>query len=140
MTERNLPRPAGDVVEDGVPATEEVPDELLRTGDTGGVGDMPMPDRPWAADDWGTTAWEEDTGEPLDVRLRRERPESREIDLDAGRVFEPGTVITDDEADLVAEHDPDRYDTQTAEEAAITIREDERGLGLTYDDSPDYLE
>ena len=139
MSERNLPRPAGDVVEDGVPATEEVRDEVLDTGDPG-VADMPMPDRPWAADDWGTTAWEEEAGEPLDVRLRRERPDVGERDLDSGRVFEPGSAVADTEADLIGELDPDRYDTQSAEEAAITVREDEQGLGLSYDDSPDYLE
>lgn len=138
MTERNMPRPAGDVVDDGVPATEEIRDEVLRTGDPG-VADMPMPDRPWAADDWGTTAWEEDAGEPLEARLAREVPEVRERDIDSGRVFEPGSAVADHEADLIGELDPDRYDTQSAEEAAVTVREDERGLGLSYDDSPDYL-
>jgi hypothetical protein len=64
----------------------------------------------------------------------------RNLPRPAGDVVEPGTVTTDDEADMVAEFDPDRYDTQTAEEAAITIREDEGGLGLSYDDTPDYLE
>lgn len=139
MSERNLPRPAGDTVESGIPATEEVRNEALRTGDPG-VADMPIPDRPWAADDWGTTAWEEDTGEPLDVRLRRDRPETSEPDIDSGRVFEPGSAATDTEAELIGELDPDRYDTQSAEETAITIREDEQGLGLSYDDSPDYVE
>jgi hypothetical protein len=52
MSERKLPRPSGDAVDDGVPATEEVRDEVLRTGDAG-VADMPMPDRPLGADDWG---------------------------------------------------------------------------------------
>ena len=54
MSERKLPRPSGDVVDDGVPATEEVRDEVLRTGDAG-VADMPVPDRPLGADDWGIT-------------------------------------------------------------------------------------
>ena len=76
MTERKLPRPSGDVVEDGVPATEEVRDEVLRTGDTG-VADMPIPDRPMAADQWGITAFEEEHHEPLDRRLAHERPEGR---------------------------------------------------------------
>jgi hypothetical protein len=32
-------------------------------------------DRPWAVDDWGTTADEEDAGESLDGRLARELPD-----------------------------------------------------------------
>lgn len=100
MTERKLPRPSGDVVEDGVPATEEVRDEVLRTGDTG-VADMPMPDEPIGADDWGITEFEERAGEPLDVRLARERPDG---------VDRPG----DDGAG---------YDTLTAEEAAVNVRD-----------------
>jgi hypothetical protein len=34
------------------------------------------PERPWAVNDWGTTAREEAEGESLDRRLARERPES----------------------------------------------------------------
>ncbi|MGH8922019.1 MAG: DUF5709 domain-containing protein [Actinomycetes bacterium] len=34
------------------------------------------PERPWALDDWGTTAREEAEGERLDRRLARELPES----------------------------------------------------------------
>jgi hypothetical protein len=74
MTERKLPRPAGDIVEDGVPATEEVRDETLRTGETG-VADMPMPDRPLGTDQWGITDMEERSGEPLDRRVAHERPD-----------------------------------------------------------------
>ncbi|MGH9012195.1 MAG: hypothetical protein ACRDYF_20485 [Acidimicrobiia bacterium] len=81
MSEQKLPRPSGDVVDDGVPATEEVRDEVLRTGDAG-VADMPMPDRPLAADDWGITDMEESSGEPLDVRLARERPDGRDRSRD----------------------------------------------------------
>jgi hypothetical protein len=33
-------------------------------------------ERPWAAEDWGTTAREEETGESLDGRLARELPET----------------------------------------------------------------
>ena len=97
MTERKLPRPAGDVVEDGVPATEEVRDETLRTGDTG-VADMPMPDRPLGADRWGVTGFEERHGEPLDRRLAHERPEGQEA---------PDDVVASD--------------TLSAEEAAMHI-------------------
>ncbi|PRY49024.1 hypothetical protein LY71_107106 [Geodermatophilus tzadiensis] len=33
------------------------------------------PDRPWAVGDWGTTHWEQITGQSLDARLAREWPE-----------------------------------------------------------------
>jgi hypothetical protein len=99
MTERDLPRPAGDVVDDGVPATEEVRDEVLRTGDAG-VADMPMPDRPLGADQWGITEMEERMGESLDRRLAREVPDAP-----------PGA-------------DAGRYDTMSAEEAAMHIVEE----------------
>jgi hypothetical protein len=103
MTERKLPRPSGDVVEDGVPATEEVRDELLRTGDAG-VADMPIPEEPLGADSWGVTEFEERHGEPLGVRLARERPDGAD--------------------DVDNEGAP--YDSLSAEEAAMHIVEDDQ--------------
>jgi hypothetical protein len=42
-------------------------------------------ERPWAVDDWGTTAHETATGESLDGRLAREVPDSGSVDpLDEG--------------------------------------------------------
>jgi hypothetical protein len=128
MTERDLPRPAGDVVEDGVPATEEVRDEILRTGDAG-VADMPMPDQPLGADDWGITEFEERSGEPLDVRLARETPDTGRFDAGEGHRFsEPGvdTDYADLEAAAVGDSDIGRYDTVSAEEAAMHIVDENR--------------
>lgn len=139
MESRNLPRPAPDLVDDGVPATEEVPEELLQTGDAG-VGDMPAPDRPWGAEEWGTTGLEERAGEPLDVRLRRERPERERPAEGGARVSEPGADETwaDAEADAVGELDLSQPDSLAPEEAAMTVREDPGGL--TDDARPGYLE
>lgn len=123
MTEGNLPRPAGDVVEDGIPATEEVRDEVLRTGDTG-LADMPMPDRPMGVEAWGTTGFEERSGEPLGTRLAHELPDVGEAGFDAGeRFLEPGadTGFDDLEADSIGEVDHGRYDTLSAEEAAMHV-------------------
>ena len=127
MTERKLPRPAGDVVEDGVPATEEVRDEVLRTGDAG-VADMPMPDEPVGADEWGITHFEERTGEPLGLRLARETPEPGLSGDDPGpRFSEPGAEDYEDfEAASVAEGDVGRYDSLSAEEAAMHVVDEER--------------
>lgn len=126
--ERDLPRPAGDVVEDGIPATEEVRDEQLRTDDTG-VADMPMPDRPLGVSEWGTTEFEERSGEPLDIRLAREIPEAGRSSADDGMRFsEPGadSDYSDIEGAAVGDSDVSRYDTVSAEEAAMHIVEDDR--------------
>ena len=101
MTERKLPRPSGDTVEDGVPATEEVREEQLRTGDAG-VADMPIPDRPLGADQWGVTHMEERMGESLDRRLARERPDGADRSEDDGA----------------------GYDSLSAEEAAMNVIDD----------------
>jgi hypothetical protein len=134
MTDRDLPRPAGDVVDDGVPATEEVRDEVLRTGDAG-VADMPMPDRPIGADKWGITEFEERSGEPLDRRLARETPDdghnrSRFNTDDGERFSEPGadTDYNDLEAASVGDSESGRYDTVSAEEAAMHTADDDDNL------------
>ncbi len=127
MTERNFPRPSGDVVEDGVPATEEVRDEILRTDDPG-VADMPMPDEPLGADEWGITEFEERAGEPMDLRLARETPDLGRSGADGHRLSEPGADAdyNDLEADSVADADVARYDTLSAEEAAMHVVDDDR--------------
>ena len=128
MTERKLPRPSGDVVEDGVPATEEVRDEVLRTGDAG-VADMPMPDEPIGTDDWGLTESEERTGEPLGRRLARETPEPGVSgDVPGQRFSEPDADADDEDIEgaSVADLDIGRYDSMSAEEAAMHVIDDER--------------
>jgi hypothetical protein len=124
MTEQKLPRPSGDVVEDGVPATEEVRDEVLETGDAGGVGDMPMPDRPMGADQWGTTDFEERHGEPIGIRVTHETADVGDrFGEDGARITEPGgdADYADLEAESIADDDPARYDTLSAEEAAMHV-------------------
>jgi hypothetical protein len=116
-----------------------VREEVLRTGDAG-VPDMPMPDRPWGADKWGTTDFEQQQGEPIDRRIAREEPEV-EDGAAGGRLLEPGAEggVSDSEADVVGEADASRYDSLSAEEAAVSIRETEEGLGITDDDGPGYV-
>ena len=138
MTERNLPWPGPDVVEDGVPATEEIRDEVLQTGDPGGAGDMPMGDELWGAGERGTTTLEHRQGESLAERLAREEPDTAPGESSGVRVYEPGADegVADIEADAVGELDALSYDTLAPEESAMSIREDPGGL--TYDD-PGYL-
>jgi hypothetical protein len=62
------------------------PEDVLEDDSDGDVlasGYSPQ-DRPWASDDWGTTALEEEEGESLDGRLARERPDSADGDDDEG--------------------------------------------------------
>ena len=89
-----------------MPATEEVRDEVLQTGDAG-VADMPIPDRPIGADDWGITEFEERSGEPLDRRLAREQADGPDRSRD----------------------DSAGYDTLSAEEAAMHVRDEDFLMG-----------
>lgn len=109
----NLPRPAPEVTEDGIPATSEIPEEVLLTGDPL-EGELPPLDHPQAVTDWGTTAAEQ-LGEPLEVRLRREVPDAAPDDEDGGI-----------------------EDSLSAEEAAMRVVEDPSGLN--YDPDPGYLD
>jgi hypothetical protein len=142
MDDRDLARPAPDLADDGIPATEEVRDEVLHTGDPG-VGEMPAPDRPWGAEEWGTTEFEERAGEPLDLRLRREVPDREGRARRSGaRLYEGNGDddggFLDVEADLAGELDLSHDDMLSPEEAAMTVREN--APGGTYDDSPGYLD
>ena len=141
----NLPRPAPELSEDGVPAIEEIPESVLLTGDPV-EGDMPPLDRPQAVQDWGTTASEQLGTEPLEVRLAREVPETGTggaedwLDDAAGRQYlEPGADggLGDDEADSIGEADTRLEDSLSAEEAAMSIVDEPPGLN--YDPDPGYV-
>lgn len=137
----NLPRPAPELTEDGVPAVEEIPESVLRTGDPL-EGEMPPLDRPQAVKDWGTTAAEQLGSEPLELRVAREVPESVTVDDHAldRQFLEPGAEggLSDDEPASVGEADVRLEDTLTAEEAAMSIVEEP--AGLNDDPDPGYLD
>lgn len=142
MADRQTPpRPAPDVSTDGVPATEEIPEDVLRTGDPV-EGDMPPLDRPQAVKDWGTTASEQLGQEPMDVRVAREVPD---VGTAAGgyterQLLEPGADdgLGDDEPDAVGEADAGREDTLSAEESAVQVVDEP--AGLNYDPDPGYVD
>ena len=141
MSDRqNLPRPAPEVTEDGIPSIEEIPEDVLRTGDPV-EGEMPPLDRPQAVKDWGTTASEQLASEPLDVRLAREVPDVDAADAYADRQFlEPGadSGLADDEADSVGEAEMGLQDTLSAEEAAMQVVDEPPGMN--YDADPGYVD
>ena len=141
MSERqNLPRPAPEVTEDGIPAIDEIPEDVLLTGDPL-EGELPPLDRPQAVTDWGTTASEQLASEPLEVRLAREEPDVEMAELYADRQFlEPGAEggLMDDEADVLGEADAGLEDTLSAEEAAMRIVDEPPGMN--YDPDPGYID
>ena len=95
-------------------------------------GPYPARDRPVAVNRYGTTAFEEEVGEPLDRKLAREEPELSEDDVfdddeaertvgrlvDAGDDLSDGYVL-DDEKDAVAGYEDADPATLSAEEAAV---------------------
>ncbi len=141
MSDRqNLPRPAPEVSEDGVPSIEEIPEDVLLTGDPL-EGELPPLDRPQAVKGWGTTASEQLASEPLEVRLAREEPDVLAGDTYADRQFlEPGADggLMDDEADSLGEIDAGFEDTLSAEEAAMRVVDEPPGMN--YDPDPGYVD
>jgi hypothetical protein len=141
MSDRqDLPRPAPEVTEDGIPSTSEIPEDVLLTGDPV-EGDMPPLDRPQAVKDWGTTASEQLASEPMEVRLAREVPDVEAGDAYLDRqILEPGAAggLGDDEPDSVGEIDMGLEDTLSAEEAAMQVVDEPPGMN--YDPDPGYVD
>lgn len=142
-TSDDLPRPAPDILTDGVPATEELPDGQLLTGDPV-EGEMPPLDHSQGAEDWGTTAAEQLGAEPMSLRALREEPEVRLGDVDPGGGVQVITPSADDaglsdlEPDEVGEVDLGFQDTLAPEEAAMRVEEEP--AGLNYDPDPGYVD
>jgi hypothetical protein len=123
------PDDAAALDEDGIPDLAGPLPEKAATGDPQ-EGVPPPSDRP-ASFDWGVTAAEEDSGEPLSVRVSHERP-----DFGVGAVLrdDDQIVLLDDaddgvvdrEKDLVAEASTDER-SLSAEEAALHAVDDAPG-------------
>ena len=110
-----------DLEDEGVPDLEGPLDEKAMTGDSQ-EGVAPPRERPGAVRDWGETAAEQRSDEPLRRRLLRESPE----------VGEAGVPGSQDSAEQVgrlveAESEVDTED-RTAEEVAFDVGEDNRGF------------
>jgi hypothetical protein len=139
-THDDLPRPAPDLLTDGVPATEELPPGQLLTGDPV-EGEVPPLDHSQGAEDWGTTAAEQRGAEPLAVRARREQPEARPVDAELGLQLVPPAAddgLLDDEPDEVGEANAGFEDTLAPEEAAMRVEQEP--AGLNYDPDPGYVD
>jgi hypothetical protein len=90
-------------------------DDRSEAVDTDKLSDEYPPDELLASDDYGVTSAEQRFDEPLDERVRRERPEASgpdAADARSERVVQPVDQGGPDEEDLVAEavEDPDVRD------------------------------
>ncbi len=138
MTEQDLPRPAP--TEAGVPAIDEVGDEILATGDAM-EGELPPLEHPQGVEEHGITAAEQQRPESLDHRLAREEPDvAAPADVGSGPVPGPDTAggVLDPLTDLLGDEEAEPGDTLAPEEAALRLTQDLPGA--TEDASPGYLE
>lgn len=133
-----LPEPESAFQAEGVPDMGYTLEEKEITGDAQEGMDPPR-DQPLAVDEFGTTALEEVSGEPLDLRLSREEPEvlaAAGTDADesegsddpfrtpggVGRLVEPDEgARTDTETDAVAADVGTDAGGFSAEEAAMHV-------------------
>ena len=134
------PRPAPDVVEAGIPATEEIPDEMIRTGDAM-EGELPPLEHPQGVEEYGTTAVEQQRPESLEDRVAREQPDLVGADVaEVSPLVPPDTAggLRDPDSDLLGDEEDLLDDTLAPEEAALRLTEDLPGA--TDDASPGYLD
>jgi len=135
-----LPRPAPDITEAGIPAIDEVPEEMIRTGDTM-EGELPPLEHPQGVEEYGITAAEQRRPESLEDRVAREQPD---VLGGAGAGVSPLTPpdsaagTLDPDADLLGEEEAQVEDTLAPEEAALHLTEDLPGA--TDNAGPGYLD
>jgi hypothetical protein len=137
-----------EVYADGVSDTDDVDEnETLTGGYQGELADTGYspPDREPVNTRWGTTAFEEAQGEPLDLLLAEEEPDVFDAepapltdeDARAGRLVAPNAGIgPDDEKDEVAFDAGYAGSAASAEEAAVHVVDEDDAM--TSDDGSDY--
>lgn len=134
------PRSTPDEVEPGIPATTEIRRDQWLAGTEDDAEPAPL-DRPQGVEEWGTTAREEELGESLDQRRRREVPDDlvpADGHVSRSLVDPVPAGDLDQEGDLVADLDESPEDTLATEESAIRIVDE--APGATDDADPGYLD
>ena len=117
--------PARDI--DGSEDPEEDPGEELEAM-------IERADRPFASESFGTTAEEQEEGEPLDQKLAEERPDTPPRDL---QLAIEDSDAPDDEKEMVGQASLEHDDYVAPEEAAMTIRDSAPGaVDHPDDDAP----
>jgi hypothetical protein len=112
-------------VEDRERRSEEDPDEGWDDGSGEDLEEMiEHADHAVGAESFGTTADEQERGEPMDSRLAEERPSRPILDDELGIIDED---VPDDESEMVAEAVGERDPFVAPEEVAMTVREEAPG-------------
>ena len=115
-------RPSGEDSEDGWDDGEEL-EEMIEHAD-----------HAFGTESFGTTADEQERGEPLDSRLAEERTDRPILDAELGIIDED---VPDDESEMVGEAVGERDPFVAPEEVAMSVREEAPGA---VDHPDDYTE
>ena len=91
-------------------------------------------DHAFGSESFGTTADEQERGEPIDSRLAEERPSRPILDDEPGIIDED---VPDDESEMVAEAVEERDPFVAPEEVAMSVREEAPGA---VDHPDDHIE
>lgn len=122
-------------VEDGDRPSGAGPDDEWDDGSGQGLEEMiEHADRALGAESFGTTADEQERGEPIDSRLAEERTERPIVDAELGIIDED---VPDDESQMVGEAVGERDAFVSPEEAAMSVRDEAPGA---VDHPDDYEE
>lgn len=135
-------QPVSELEQEGIP---DMDDPYPGEAATGARWDEPVApgDEPVGVNDFGVTAAEELSDEPLAVRVQREVPDvlGLEDDDPVARLVDPDEGgITDDEGDVLASEALGDAGALSAEEAAMHLASEDDAPGLSWDDSPGYLD
>ena len=122
-------------VEDRERPSEEDSDDEWDDGSEQALEEMiEHADHALGAESFGTTADEQERGEPIDSRLAEERPSRPILDDEPGIIDED---VPDDESEMVAEAVEERDPFVAPEEVAMSVREEAPGA---VDHPDDYIE
>lgn len=112
-------------VEDGDRPSGAGSDDEWDDGSGQGLEEMiEHADRALGAESFGTTADEQERGEPIDSRLAEERTDSPLLDAELGIIDED---VPDDESEMVGEAIGERNPFVSPEEAAMSVRDEAPG-------------
>jgi hypothetical protein len=112
-------------VEDGDRPSDASSDDEWDDGSGQGLEEMiEHADRALATESFGTTADEQERGEPIDSRLAQERTDRPILDAELGIIDED---VPDDESEMVGEAVGERNPFVSPEEAAMSVRDEAPG-------------
>jgi hypothetical protein len=112
-------------VEDGDRPSDAGSDEEWDDGSGQGLEEMiEHADRALGTESFGTTAEEQERGEPIDSRLAEEGTDRPILDAELGIIDED---VPDDESEMVGEAIGERNPFVSPEEAAMSVRDEAPG-------------